>query len=403
MCGIAGALDLTGTREFSVDAAPGDDRGDRPPRARRRAGPHRAGRRAGRPAALDRRPGRRPAADRQRGRVDVWVAFNGELFEYPELRQELLARGPPPGDPLRHRGVGPPLRGPRRGDVREGPGPVRRLALGPQRPDPDPRPRPGRDLPALLRRARRLAALGLGGQGAAGLGAGRGPARPEGDRPPLHVLLRRDDADVLRGGQVAPAGPLTCGSRTAGSSCSSTGTSTSPTPAHERRLDDPTPLVDELEGLLRQAVERRLRGDVPVVSYISGGLDSTVVLGPEQPAAGRGGPVVHDRARPGGARRAVAVDRGGAGARLAADDGDDGPGRRSPTAFPELIAAAEGPVLDTSCAALMRLAAGGPRAGVQGRPDRRGGRRGAGRLRLVQDAEGPRRDHRPARPRACRG
>ena len=27
---------------------------------------------------------------------------------------------------------------------------------------------------------------------------------------------------------------------------------------------------------MRQAVERRLRGDVPVVSYISGGLDSTV-------------------------------------------------------------------------------------------------------------------------------
>ena len=30
---------------------------------------------------------------------------------------------------------------------------------------------------------------------------------------------------------------------------------------------------------MRLAVERRLRGDVPVVSYISGGLDSTVVLG----------------------------------------------------------------------------------------------------------------------------
>ena len=41
----------------------------------------------------------------------------------------------------------------------------------------------------------------------------------------------------------------------------------------------PTPLVDELESLMRQSVERRLRGDVPVVSYISGGLDSTVVLG----------------------------------------------------------------------------------------------------------------------------
>ncbi len=52
-----------------------------------------------------------------------------------------------------------------------------------------------------------------------------------------------------------------------------------PDAGHERRLDDPTPLVEELEGLLMQAVERRLRSDVPVVSYISGGLDSTVVLG----------------------------------------------------------------------------------------------------------------------------
>ena len=34
--------------------------------------------------------GRQPIPN-ERG--DVWVAFNGELFEYPELRQELLARG----------------------------------------------------------------------------------------------------------------------------------------------------------------------------------------------------------------------------------------------------------------------------------------------------------------------
>ena len=33
-------------------------------------------------------------------------------------------------------------------------------------------------------------------------------------------------------------------------------------------------------------------------------------------------------------------------------------------AYPELDPAAEGPVLDTSCAALMRLAAGSPRARV---------------------------------------
>ena len=69
------------------------------------------------------------------------------------------------------------------------------------------------------------------------------------------------------------------GSGMAGSASTCTGTSTSPTPATERRLDDPTPLVEELESLLQQSVERRLRSDVPVVSYISGGLDSTVVLG----------------------------------------------------------------------------------------------------------------------------
>ena len=52
-----------------------------------------------------------------------------------------------------------------------------------------------------------------------------------------------------------------------------------PDSGDERRLSDPTPLIDELESRLRHAVERRLRGDVPIVSYISGGLDSTVVLG----------------------------------------------------------------------------------------------------------------------------
>ena len=48
----------------------------------------------------------------------------------------------------------------------------------------------------------------------------------------------------------------------------------------EQRLENPAPLIDEFEATLRRAVERRLRSDVPVVSYISGGLDSTVVLGP---------------------------------------------------------------------------------------------------------------------------
>ena len=129
-----------------------------------------------------------------------------------------------------------------------------------------------------------------------------------------------------------------------------------PDAGQERRLDDPTPLIDELEHLLRQAVERRLRGDVPVVSYISGGLDSTVVLGLSSRQRGQAVPsftIGFDKAGPdersqsaesaaalGSPLTTVAMDRAGIAA-----------------AFPELTVAAEGPVLDTSCAALMRLAA----------------------------------------------
>ena len=84
---------------------------------------------------------------------------------------------------------------------------------------------------------------------------------------------------------------------------------------------------------MRQAVERRLRGDVPVVSYISGGLDSTVVLGLSSRERGLRGAVVHDRPGPGRARRAVARHRVGRGAGLAADDRDDEP---APTSSPPI-------------------------------------------------------------------
>ena len=254
----------------------------------------------------------------------------------------------------------------------------------------DPRPRPGGDLPALLHRGRRLAALGLGDQGAALLGTGRRAARPEGHRPVLQHVLRRHDADVLRGDQVDPARAITCGFATAGSSSRNTGTSTFPTPGQERRLDDPTPLVDELEFLMRQAVERRLRGDVPVVSYISGGLDSTVVLGLSSRQRGYAVPsftIGLDRAGPD--ERSHARESAAAlGSPL--DDRDDEPRRhrgRLSRADPRGRGAGDGLVGRLPDAAGARRA----RAGLQGRADRRGGRRGPGRLCLVQDPEDPRR------------
>src|SRR5262249_31770045 len=38
------------------------------------------------------------------------------------------------------------------------------------------------------------------------------------------------------------------------------------------------PVVDEFQALMRKGVERRLRADVPVVSYLSGGVDSSLVV-----------------------------------------------------------------------------------------------------------------------------
>jgi asparagine synthase (glutamine-hydrolysing) len=128
-----------------------------------------------------------------------------------------------------------------------------------------------------------------------------------------------------------------------------------PDRGEERRLDDPTPLVDELEFLMRQAVERRLRGDVPVVSYISGGLDSTVVLGLSSRERGAAVPSF-----------TIGLDRAGPDERSHATESAAALGSTLATvtmnradivaAYPELIRAAEGPVMDSSAACLMRLA-----------------------------------------------
>ena len=142
---------------------------------------------------------------------------------------------------------------------------------------------------------------------------------------------------------------------TAGLRSTSTGTWIFPTQGSERRLDDPGPLIEEFEALLRQAVERRLRSDVPVVSYISGGLDSTVVLGmcsQQRRAAIPSFTIGLDRAGPD--ERAQAAEAAAMlGSPLFTTTVDQA---GIAAAYPELVRAAECPVLDTSCAALLRLA-----------------------------------------------
>jgi asparagine synthase (glutamine-hydrolysing) len=353
MCGIAGAFDLEGIREFShqrllamtgaiASRGPDDELIHIEPQVALGAR---------RLSIIDVAAGQQPI-DNEDG--SVWVAFNGELFEYPELRRQLLASG--------HRlatrcdteawvhlyedhgeGVFERARG--QFAVSLWDRKTRTLILGRDRAGICPLYYTqadgwliwGSEIKAIL---------------ASGLFAPRPDPRGidhfftffcsgttrtcfEGIKslPPGHFLK-------VQNGRVTQHCYWDLDFPDAGA---------------ERRLDDPGPLVEEFEAILQQAVERRLRSDVPVVSYISGGLDSTVLLGLCNRLRAEPIPAF-----------TIGLDRAGPDERAAASEAAALLGSPLSTmtmdrsgladAFPELIRAAEGPVLDTSCAALLRLA-----------------------------------------------
>ncbi len=353
MCGIAGAVDLTGDREFSqrrllsmttaiAHRGPDDEQVHIEP------GVALGARRL---SIIDLAGGRQPIANEDRS---IWVAFNGELFEYPELRKDLLANG----HHLATRcdteawvhlyedlGVGMFEKARGQFAVSLWDRNSRTLILGRDRVGICPLYYTmvdgwllwGSEIKALL--ASGLVAARPDVKGVDHLftffcaGTTRTFFEGISSLPPGHFLTIRDgrvskhcywDLDFPDAGQ-------------------------------EERLDDPTPLVEELEALLEQSVERRLRSDVPVVSYISGGLDSTVVLG--FCSRHRGEPIP---------AFTIGLDKAGPDERAHATEAAEMLGSplttvamdRSKIAatFPELVRAAEGPVLDTSCAALLRLA-----------------------------------------------
>jgi asparagine synthase (glutamine-hydrolysing) len=118
----------------------------------------------------------------------------------------------------------------------------------------------------------------------------------------------------------------------------------------DRRL-----LLDDFEAVLRRAVDKRLRADVPVVSYLSGGVDSGTVVALATLSRGRSIPTFTIQITE------PTLDETGPATRVARQVGVDpivvrcGP-REVLDTYPELIEAAEGPVVDTSCAALLLLA-----------------------------------------------
>lgn len=123
-----------------------------------------------------------------------------------------------------------------------------------------------------------------------------------------------------------------------------------------RSEKDPHILVDELDGLLSQAVRKRLNSDVPVVSYLSGGLDSSLILSMSSRLSGQPLPSfsigMHKKSGPDEQSHANEV-AALVGSKLTTVPMDS---TKLARLFPEFIIATEGPVLDTSCAALMHLA-----------------------------------------------
>ncbi len=353
MCGIAGAIDLTGTREFSPErlvAMTGAiaHRGPDDEQFHLESGVALGARRL---AIIDLAGGQQPVSNED---GTVWVTFNGELFGYPELRRELLASG--------HRlstrcdteawvhlyeEYGHAMFEKTRGQfaVSLWDRKTRTLILGRDRVGICPLYYThadgwllwGSEIRAILSSGLVSARADVRGIDHFFTFFGPGTTRTffEGIKslPPGTFLKVRD-------GRVSQHQYWDLDF---------------PDKGAERRLEDTAPLVEEFEAILRGAVEKRLRSDVPVVSYISGGLDSTVVLG--MCSQQRGGAIPSFT---------IGLDRAGPDERTQAAEAAAILGSPLLTtivdqagiaeAYPELVRAAECPVLDTSCAALLRLA-----------------------------------------------
>ncbi len=354
MCGIAGAIDLTGTsRSFPTDRL----------RAMTDAIVHRGPDDAGghfepglalgarRLSIVDLAGGHQPIANED---DSVWVAFNGELFEYPELRRDLLGRGHHLATRCdteawvhlfedHNEGVFHRARGQFAVSLWDRKSSTLFL---------------GRDRVGIcpLFYAESDGWLLWGSEVKAILASGLVAAEP--DPKGLDYFFNFFSASstrtVFHGVKMIPPGHYlkVVDGRV---SIRQYWDLDFPDLGDERRLTDPKPLVDELEHHLATSIKRRLRGDVPVASYLSGGLDSTVVLG--LATRERGGPV---------ASYTIGLDGAGPDERVQAEESARALGsslttvamgrREIASAYPDLIRAAEVPVVDTSCACLLRLA-----------------------------------------------
>lgn len=354
MCGIAGAIDLTGRRPFPrarVMAMTRSlaHRGPDDEQAHLEDGLALGARRL---AFIDVAHGRQPMANEN---GTVWVAQEGELYEYPELRGDLIARG----HVLKTRcdteawvhlyeDFGEDIFQHTRGQyaVSLWDRNTRTLLLGRDRAGIAPLFYAEAD--GWLLWASEIKALF-----ASGLVAAKADRRGldfffnffaisgartcfEGVRQlaPGHYLRVRDGELALR--RYADIDY--------------------PDEGAERHDLTAAAAAEELEMLLRDAIRRRLVGEAEVGTYLSGGLDSTTILGlssQENGAPLQSFTISLDRSGPAdeGAKARESADLIGSHLTTVRMTAEDICG-----AFPELMRAAESPILDTSCACMIRLA-----------------------------------------------
>jgi asparagine synthase (glutamine-hydrolysing) len=128
-----------------------------------------------------------------------------------------------------------------------------------------------------------------------------------------------------------------------------------PPQGHEDPGGDPRKLVDRFQELLLQSVRKRLRADVPVVSYLSGGVDSAMVVALATKVRGEAVPtftVGVDDPRLNETTPAMLMARHVGAKPFLLHYG----ATEAVNTYPRLITANEGPVIDVSSAALVLLA-----------------------------------------------
>ena len=129
-----------------------------------------------------------------------------------------------------------------------------------------------------------------------------------------------------------------------------------PDRGEEERGGDPRKLVDEFERLMLQAVDNRLKADVPVGSYLSGGVDSSMIAALACHLKGSAINTYTIRVDSPGLDELDAANLVARHIKTKPPVVQEFRAADAVNTYSELIQAAEAPVIDTSCAALLLLA-----------------------------------------------